>query len=905
MFNFYRSGAEEALKSLGSSPVGISDEEAKLRLQKYGANALEKGKKTGFFKLFIAQFKDVMTILLMAAAAVTAVIAFISGDRSDLTDTFIILFIILLNAAVGAVQQYRADKAIENLKKLSVCTVKCRRGGRDVAINSEELVPGDVITLSEGDMVPADCRILSCAALKCDESALTGESVGEAKSAAKVSGENVPPSAQTNILFSSSYVLSGTATAVVYATGMNTEIGKIAAMLSGAKDSPTPLENSLNKLGKFITGFVLAVTVVIFVLSLIARREGIAQNFMTAVAIAVAAIPEGLPAVVTIIMAMGVQRMSKKNVVIRKLKSVETLGGCNYVCTDKTGTLTENKMRVAEVDCAPAARKKLYLCMHACVNVKGERGAYMGDPTEVAVKEYACLHEEKPEFSRLAEIPFSSERKMMTVGVKLAAKSGTAAAQNGGNPDIYAGEFSFSKGAPDVLIKSCTRIFTEGGVRPLTPDDKKRILESSDGMSGRALRVLAFAYCDGSARESGLIYLGLCGMTDPLKEGVEQAVKECVRAGITTVMITGDHKKTAYAIAKKAGIAEREEQVASGEELDRMTPAEWREAVKRCTVFARVTPRHKNAIVTHLKENGNVVAMTGDGVNDAPSIKTADIGIAMGKSGTDVTKNASDMVITDDNFTTIVAAVREGRRIFSNIKKTICFFLATNLAEVLAVLVASLAFFNFDFLRSTQLLWINLITDSFPVLALGCERADDYAMHRPPERAEKALFSRGAMLSVLFFGLYMTAVTLGVFIGALAVWGNAVASTMTFLTISFLELFHAFNTRSERASAFSGLFTNKILIATVLAGVGINVLLCVVPPLESAFGLTSLNAVQWGIVAVLSLSVVLVGELYKEVLRFKDRHRGRQIPLAGGRLFAVKARRARRAKTARSAQPPL
>ena len=853
---FYNIGAEQALKELSSSPLGLSSGEAEARLKKSGRNALAADKKVAFIRLFLSQFKDGMTILLIAAAAVTAAIAFISGDRSDLTDTFIILFIIFLNALVGAVQQFRADKAIENLKKLSVCNVNCRRGGKDLLIGSDELVPGDVIMLEEGDMVPADCRILSCAALKCDESALTGESVGEVKSRECLSGKNLPPAAQKNILFSSSYVLSGTAVAVVFATGMDTEIGKIAAMLKESKPAPTPLENSLNKLGKFITGFVLAVTAVIFILSLIFRREGIAQNFMTAVAIAVAAIPEGLPAVVTIIMAMGVQRMSKKNVVIRKLRSVETLGGCNYVCTDKTGTLTENKMRVTREVCADCARDLLYDCMRACANVKGQRGAYMGDPTEVAIVAYADARGGGDKMQRVAEIPFSSERKMMTVGVERGGRA-----------------YSFSKGAPDVLVKKCKSIYTEGGVRPITAADRAQIAAENDGMSEGALRVLAFAYREGEAAEEGLIFLGLCGMTDGLKEGVPEAVAECRQAGITTVMITGDHKKTALAIAKKAGIAQSESQVVSGEELEKLTPAQWRETVKNCTVFARVTPRHKNSIVQYLKQNGNVVAMTGDGVNDAPSIKSADIGIAMGKSGTDVTKNASDMVITDDNFTTIVSAVREGRRIFSNIKKTICFFLATNLAEVFAVLIAALAFFEYDFLRSTQLLWINLITDSFPVLALGCERADDYAMHRPPERAEKALFSRGAVGSVLFFGLYMTLVTMGVFIFSLNAWGNEAASTMTFLTISFLELFHAFNTRSERASAFCGLFTNKILIFTVLAGVGINVLLCTVPPLASAFALVPLNDVQWGIVAALSLSVVAVGEVYKAVLRFMDRRK--------------------------------
>ena len=876
MKNYCGGSAEQVLKELSSSPVGISSAEAALRLAKFGPNTLERGKGAGFFKLFISQFKDVMTVLLIAAAAVTAVIAFISGDRADLTDTFIILFIIFLNAAVGTVQQYRADRAIENLKKLSVCMVKCRRDGADVQVESGALVPGDVISLGEGDMVPADCRILSCAALKCDESALTGESVGVEKCADAVKGENVPLSAQRDMLFSSSYVLSGTASAVVCSTGMDTEIGRIAAMLAGAKPVPTPLERSLDRLGKFITVFVLAITAVIFILSLIVRREGIVSNFMTAVAIAVAAIPEGLPAVVTIIMAMGVRQMSKKHVVIRKLKSVETLGGCNFVCTDKTGTLTENRMRVSEVYSPTGARGDLLKCMCACVNVRGSRGAYTGDPTEVAVREYAEENSDGFMFTRMGEIPFSSERRMMTVGVS-----------EGG------ARRSYSKGAPDVLVEKCTHIYSKDGVRRMTKEDKERILSQNDDMSGRALRVLAFACREGEAGESGLVFLGLCGMRDGLKEGVSAAVSECARAGITTVMITGDHARTALAVAGQAGISCGGRAI-TGEEIDRMTPSQLKEAVKSCTVFARVTPRHKNAIVCAIRQNGGVVAMTGDGVNDAPGIKNADIGIAMG-SGTDVTKNASDMVITDDNFTTIVAAVREGRRIFANIKKTICFFLATNLAEVLAVLIASLAFPGAEFLRSTQLLWINLITDSFPVLALGCERADGYAMTRPPERAERAIFSRTTVFSVLFFGLYMTAASVAVFAVALHIWGNETASTVTFLVISFLELFHAFNIRSERASAFKGFFANKVLLITVAAGVAVNIVLCAVPPLSAAFALAPLSALQWGIVAALSLSVVPVGELYKLGIKAVSAAKGR--PFRGrGRLFCIRAARAKRAQ---------
>ncbi len=853
MEQFYAGSAQQALAALHSSPLGLSGEEAARRLKRYGPNSLGRDKRTGFFRLFLGQFRDVMTLLLVAAAAVTAAIAFISGDGADLTDTFIILFIILLNAVVGAVQQYRADSAIENLKKLSVCSVKCRRDGADCVIDSQLLVPGDVITLSEGDMVPADCRILSCASLRCDESTLTGESTGSAKSQEGLAEGSLPVTAQSNMLFASTYVLRGTATAAVCATGMDTETGRIASMLREAAPGPTPLESGLNRLGRLITAFVLAVTLVIFVLSLVARRAGILQNFMTAVAVAVAAIPEGLPAVVTIIMAMGVQRMSKKNVVIRKLRSVETLGGCNYICTDKTGTLTENKLRVTQVGCCPSARAKLLQCMYACTDVRGQAG----DPTDVAVKSYAEARLRDFDCTRTAEEPFTSERRMMTVCVLAEGRS-----------------YSFSKGAPDRLLGRCTYILEDGAARPLTSADRRRILALNDEMSGRALRVLAFAFAEGGLKEEGLTYLGLCGMSDGLKPGAREAVEECKRAGITPVMITGDHAKTALAVARQAGIAEREEQVMTGEQLDRLPPGRLSGEVGRCTVFARVTPRHKNAIITALRSRGGVVAMTGDGVNDAPALKSADIGIAMG-SGTDVTKNASDMVITDDNFTTIVSAVREGRRIFSNIKKTVCFFLATNLAEVLAVFVAALAFPGVTFLRSTQLLWINLITDSFPVLALGCERIDDGAMSRPPQRAERAMFSRQAMSGVLFFGLYMTAATLGLFVASLRVWGGGAACTMTFLAMSFLELFHALNTRSERASAFRGLSQNKVLLATVAAGVAVNVLLCVVPPFASAFSLTPLSGVQWAIVAALSLSVVAVGEIYKSVLRFKARRRAK------------------------------
>lgn len=861
MQNFCFTDAEQTLKTLNTSKSGLSEEEARERLTTYGKNELEKGKKTGIVKLFFSQFKDFMTLLLIAAAAVSAVIAFLSKDKNDLTDTFIIISIIFLNAIVGTVQQFRADKAIENLKKLSACSVKVRRGGKEITVDSTMVTVGDIVLLEEGDIVPADCRILESHDLKCDESALTGESVGVEKNSEAIRGNKVTLGGMKNTLFNSTFVVRGNAQAVVTAVGMNTEMGRIAAMLEETKTTGTPLENSLNKLGKIISGFVLAVTAVIFILGLFVRGEGLLSNFMTSVAIAVAAIPEGLPAVVTIIMAMGVQRMSKKNVVIRKLKSVETLGGCSVICSDKTGTLTENKMKVVSV-WSECPQDEILKCMTACTAVKGEKGNYIGDPTEVALKIYAdeCGFEES--FEKLAELPFTSERKMMTVSA-----------------DFGGRKTDFVKGAPDILVKHCTHILTPDGVRAITAADIEKITDKNNAMSDEALRVLGFA-CGkftGTPKEEGLTFLGLCGMIDGLKEGVKQAVAECKTAGISTVMITGDHVRTAFAIAKKLGIAENMDEVISGEQLDNMPVRERDKAIARCRVFARVSPKHKNLIVKTLKKRGEVVAMTGDGINDAPSIKTADIGISMGIQGTDVTKSASDMVLADDNFTTIVAAVREGRRISANIRKTIQFFISTNLAEVLAILIGSLVFFKNSFLLSTQLLWLNLITDSFPVLALGMEKEDADVMKTPPVRAEKSLFSKTSVASIAFFGAYLTAVTMGVYIVALNLCGNQVATALTFLTLSFAELFHSFNIRSERQSLFKcGLFGNKILLLTVFAGVAVNVLLAI-SPFAGAFGLTGLGWQHWLIAVGVALSVIPVGEIYKLILRLISKRKARRI----------------------------
>ena len=857
MQNFCFTDIGQTLKTLNTTERGLSSEEAEARLKTNGLNELERGKKSGFIKLFFSQFKDFMTVLLIIAAAVSAVIAFISKDTNDLTDTFIILAIIFMNAVVGTVQQYRADKAIENLKKLSAGTAKVMRDGNITEVDSTQITVGDIVAFEEGDVICADCRIIECNGLKCDESALTGESVSVDKDADVIKGNKVALGEMKNTLFNSTFVVSGNARAVVTAVGMNTETGKIASMLKEDKVEATPLENTLNKLGKLISGFVLAVTVVIFILGLCVRGDGILKNFMTSVAIAVAAIPEGLPAVVTIIMAMGVQRMSKRNVVIRKLKSVETLGGCSVICTDKTGTLTQNKLRVTEIFCADTAKEKLLQCMTACSSVKSGADGYVGDPTEIALKIYADDCNYSAGFEKIAELPFTSERKMMSVAVSFGRE-----------------KLIFSKGAPDILIDRCSFILTPNGVRAITKEDKRTAMEYCNSMSDGALRVLGFAYrtFDGKISEDGLIFIGLCGMIDGLKEGVKEAVSNSREAGITTVMITGDHVRTALAIARKAGICDREEEVMSGEQLDALKPKERDEAISKCKVFARVSPKHKNIIVKAFKKCGHVTAMTGDGINDAPSIKSADIGIAMG-SGTDVTKNASDMVIADDNFTTIVSAVREGRRISANVRKTIQFFLSTNLAEVLAILIAALVFFRYDFMLSTQLLWLNLITDSFPVLALGMEKEDSDVMKTPPVRAEKSLFSKSSLSFIAFFGLFITALTIGTYAVALKVCGNETATALTFIVISFAELFQAFNIRSERQSLFKcGILSNKVLLFTVLGGILVNILLAV-SPLKYAFGLECLNWKHWLIACAVAFSVIPAGEIYKLVIRLISRKR--------------------------------
>lgn len=871
MFRFADVKSGKVLEILKSDERGLTDGEAALRLEKLGKNQLKEKKRKSVIGLFFSQFKDVMTVLLIAAACISAVIACFSGDMHDLVDTGIIAFIILLNAAVGTVQQYRADKAIEGLKKLSSTRARVRRGGKISEIDAAELTVGDIVLLEEGDVVPADMRVIKSTGLKCDEASLTGESFPVEKTEAAISAKPKSYADATNLLFSSSFVVGGSGEGVVTAIGKDTEIGGIAGMLEDVKKGGTPLEKSLNKLGKIISGFVICVAVAIFIVGLVVNHTGILKNFMTAVAIAVAAIPEGLPAVVSVIMAMGVQRMSRENVVIRKLKCVETLGGCTCICTDKTGTLTQNKMTVTKVYSADGdkvgADSLMCACMSVCTRVKRTPTGYIGDSTEVAIKAFADGNGFKDDYTVTGEIPFSSDRKMMSVSAERQSE-----------------KFIFVKGAPEEVLKRCN----------ITDGERMKAEKTSAEMSAEALRVLAFAYKkSGELTEDNLIFLGLCGMMDDIKEGVKEAVESCRRAGVATVMITGDSPATAFAIANKAGIAQSVDEVFTGAELDNMTKPQLKEAVRRGRVFARVSPRHKNVIVNLKKADGEVVAMTGDGVNDAPSVKSADIGIVMGKSGTEVTKSVADMVIADDNFTTIVTAVKEGRRISSNVKKTIDFFIATNLAEVLAIVIATFAFIGYAFLPSTQLLWINLITDSFPVLALGVEKGSGDEMKHLPVRAEKALFSKRSLIFVFCSALYITGVIMGAYAFTLFNFGGREAVTVAFLTMSFAELFHAFNVRSGERCALSGLFANKVLLLTVTVGVLVNVGLCV-SPLASAFGLVRLPAKLWLLSFGASLSVIVFGEIYKLISRLVRPARGTRTMLKNysKRSFKRSAKRA-------------
>ena len=880
----YLTPSDEVLNGLSSGKDGITREEASSRLASHGPNKLAEAKKDSLIKKFFAELADPMIIILLVAAVISTVTELYEAGWvwKFPADAVIILFVVIVNAVLGVFQESKAEKAIEALQKMSAATSKVLRGGEMTTVKSEELVPGDVVLLEAGDSVPADCRILECFSLKTEEAALTGESVPVLKTAKTLApeGESVPLGDRKNMVYMGSNVVYGRGKCVVTATGMDTEMGRIAGALAEARDGDTPLQKKLNQLSVILTWMVLGISAVIFgvqvIRALIAGTAGTGMldvtlnSLMIAVSLAVAAIPEGLAAVVTIVLSIGVTKMSRRNAVIRKLTAVETLGCTQIICSDKTGTLTQNKMTV--VDHYGDDEKKLAVSFALCTDAKLAQGELVstGDPTQTAVVDYAAkiglpkyeLEEKEP---RAGEIPFDSNRKMMT----------TLHKKEGG------GFIQHTTGAPDVIVGRCTRVLRGGEIVPMTDAIRAEIAGANASMADRALRVLAAACrdyseapasLDSDENETDLVFLGLVGMIDPIRPEVLDAITECREAGIRPIMITGDHKATASAIAKQLGILTEGTEAITGAQLDEIPEDEFVNTVERYSVYARVQPEHKTRIVSAWKTRGYVTAMTGDGVNDAPSIKTADIGVGMGITGTDVTKNVADMVLADDNFATIVSAVEEGRRIYDNIRKSIQFLLSSNLAEVLTIFFATLI--GFEILQPTHLLWINLITDCFPALSLGMEKSESDIMKRPPRKASDGIFAGGMGFDIAFQGVIVTLLTLVSFFigdylerGSFTIGNSPDGTTMAFLTLSLIEMFHSFNMRSRRGSVFTMKNSNRWLWGSLAASFVMTVAVIYIPFLRGAFNFAEISLLEFSIAIGLALTIIPIMELTKFIQR--------------------------------------
>ena len=888
----YTLSTEEVLQELGVTANGLTTAEAQERLAKYGPNKLKEAEKATWFQRFMAQLKDPMLIILMIAAVVSAattVIDFLQlpepRDFGHLTEGLvevgIILVVVLLNAILGVIQESKAEAAIEALQTMTAATCKVIRDGKQVVLHSDELVPGDVVVLEAGDAVPADGRIIENASLKIEEAALTGESVPVNKmiDALNLSGgsDDVPLGDRKNMCYMGSTVVYGRGKAVITETGMATEMGKIADALAQTEEEQTPLQRKLDQLGKTLSWLVLGICVFIFAFNLIMKGNyslsGILSTFMVAVSLAVAAIPEGLATVVTVVLSIGVTNMSKRNAVIRRLTAVETLGCTQVICSDKTGTLTQNKMTVVDhLGETELVAKAMALSSDAKLN---ENNQAEGEPTECALVNFAYsvgLHKADLEKAtpRVDEAPFDSGRKMMSTVHDL----GTSFVQ-------------YTKGGPDVVLARCAYYYENGESKPMTEEKRTEIMAANKAMADKALRVLAVAKRDWSEKpadntpeflETELVFLGLTGMIDPVRPEVKAAIEECRSAGIRAVMITGDHKDTAVAIAKELGIITDASEAITGAELEAIPDDQICEFVKKYGVYARVQPEHKTRIVTAWKANGAITAMTGDGVNDAPSIKSADIGVGMGITGTDVTKNVADMVLADDNFATIVAAVGEGRRIYDNIRKAIQFLLASNMSEVLGVFFATLL--GFVLLNPVHLLFINLVTDCFPALALGMEKAEPDTMRRPPRNSKDGIFAGGLGFDVIYQGVLVTVITLTAYlIGSSFEFGHhwfealrlagesGHGMTMAFLTMSMCEIFHSFNLRSARKSVFTLKGQNKVLWAAMLGSLLLTTAVIEIPFLATAFGFTTIGLAEYGISMALAILVIPVVEIVKAIQR--------------------------------------
>lgn len=867
---------EETFTSLGTRPEGLTSEEAGQRLHEYGPNELREGKKRTVWAMFFDQFRNVMIIILLIAAL-------ISGFMNELADTVIILAIVVINAVLGVVQENKAEKALEALKKMSSPKAKVKRNGNLERIDSRDIVPGDIVYLEAGDFVPADLRLIEAVNLKADEAALTGESEPVLKTVDALDDENLVTGDRINMAYSGSVITYGRGAGIAVATGMSTEVGHIAGYLGETESEKTPLQVKLEELGKYLTAVIIGIAAVIFITGIIQGRDSI-DMFLTAVSLAVAAIPEGLPAIVTIVLAIGVQKMSGRNAIIRRLPAVETLGCTQIICSDKTGTLTQNKMTVKELlvgnrhinaenqsadkECLDRLLQIMSLCNDTRLNVT-ETGAFtsIGDPTETALVDYAftkgmdknLLEKEMP---REGEIPFDSDRKLMSTINK-----------------TNSGYRVHCKGAPDILIDRCDYIMTGEGVKPLSSEYINDINEAYRKMAAGALRVLAFAYkeldsipgeINPETVESNLVFAGLTGMIDPPRNEVFDAVRTCLSAGIRPVMITGDHRDTAVAIAKELMIIKDESEVITGVDLDKISDEDFEEEVLKYSVYARVSPKHKVRIVKAWKNRGKVVAMTGDGVNDAPALKNADIGVGMGITGTDVSKGVSDMVLADDNFATIVLAVKEGRRIYDNIRKAIQFLLSANTGEVLTLFLATML--NWRILLPIHILWINLVTDAFPALALGMENPERDIMQKAPRDPKSSVFSNGVGINIIYQGVLEGFITLATYYIGLVSYSEATAMTMAFATLGLIQLAHSLNVRSNDKSLFRlGVFSNRYLTAAIAFSAFLQVIVILAPFLNNLFKVEPLNLEQWVIVIIASLIIIPAVEFVKLVRRKRNR----------------------------------
>jgi len=876
---FYTQGVEEVLKSLDTSVDGLSTAQAKERLDAYGYNELDEGEKRSLLSKFIDQFKDLMIIILLVAAA----LSIITEGRHGLTDACIIFAVVVLNAAFGVYQEGQAEAAIEALKNMSSPMARVRRDGNVVEIDSRELVPGDIVLLEAGDVVPADMRLIEAASLKIEEAALTGESVPVEKDITETVEAEAGIGDRVNMCYQNSNVTYGRGTGVVTNTGMYTEVGKIADMLANADESQTPLKQSLEQLSKTLTYLIIAIALVTFLVSVFIRGEQPLEGLMVAVALAVAAIPEGLPAIVTILLSLGTTTLAKRNAIVRKLPAVETLGSTEIIASDKTGTLTMNQMTVEKVytngqlqnaDTELGADNTTLRIMTFANDTKVDPdGKLIGDPTETALVQFGLDHnfdvrEVLKSEPRVAELPFDSDRKLMSTIHK--------------EPD--GSYFVAVKGAPDQLIKRVTRIEINGEVRPITDEDKQAILAINKDLAKQALRVLMMAYkttseiptLESEVVESDLIFSGLVGMIDPERPEAAEAVRVAKEAGIRPIMITGDHQDTAEAIAKRLGIIDpndTEDRVITGAELNELSDEEFQKVFKQYSVYARVSPEHKVRIVKAWQNEGKVVAMTGDGVNDAPSLKTADIGIGMGITGTEVSKGASDMVLADDNFATIIVAVEEGRKVFSNIQKSIQYLLSANMAEVFIIFFATL--FGWDVLQPVHLLWINLVTDTLPAIALGVEPAEPGIMTHKPRGRQSNFFDGGVFGAIMYQGVFQTILVLAVY-----GWGlvfpehhtqaeiHADALTMAYATLGLIQLLHAFNVKSVYQSVFKvGLFRNKTFNWAIPVAFILLMATIVVPGLNNLFHVSHLSFTQWLAVIVGSFLIVVLVEIVKAIQR--------------------------------------